>query len=129
MFLQRVFLLSFFLLPLISFGQSDTVNTGIICPIPDQYAEINMDSIRKCVVHPAVGCRAGEPAMSDLVIISCIVMPDGTVREKQVVKGKDPKLSKIALDAIDCAQPFTPAKKAGRPVACKMMIPVRFTFQ
>jgi periplasmic protein TonB len=78
-------------------------------------------------VKPQYTADAMRAKIQGIVIVECVVMPDGTVAEAQVVKSLDPTFG-LDQEAIKAAKMwrFVPGKKQGQPVP--VLITIELTF-
>ena len=65
-----------------------------------------------------------------MVVVECIIMPDGTVGDVQVVKSLDPTFG-LDQEAIKAAKQwrFAPGKKQGQPVPVLVTIELAFNLR
>jgi TonB family protein len=88
----------------------------------------NPEKIRE--VKPAYTAEAMRAKIQGTVIVECVVLPDGTVGDVQVVKSLD---STFGLDqeAVKAAKQwrFIPGRRAGQPVPVLITIELTFTLR
>ncbi len=60
------------------------------------------------------------------VIVSFMVMEDGSIADATVVKGMGSAFDQVALDAVSNMPNWTPAEKDGKSVATKLKLPIQF---
>ncbi len=78
--------------------------------------------------QPSYTDHARREHISGVVILSCIVSPDGSVRDVKMVRGVEPSLDESAMNAVKQWR-FEPATKDGKPVAVFTNIEVSFNLQ
>jgi protein TonB len=89
----------------------------------DPGVESARPAARIAPVYPPASVRRGHEG---LVVIEALVRADGTVAKARVVKSSSHRrLDQAAMQAVRNAH-FHPATRAGRPVACKVRVPIRF---
>jgi len=73
--------------------------------------------------YPAEARRLG---VEGTVLLAVFITADGTVREVRLARGTHPSLDAVALAKVQGAT-FSPARDGqGRPIPCKLMLPIRF---
>jgi TonB family protein len=60
------------------------------------------------------------------VIVSFMVMEDGSVAEATVVKGMGPAFDQVAVDAVSNMPNWTPAEKDGKSIKTELKLPIQF---
>lgn len=63
--------------------------------------------------------------ITGMVSVSIVVNEKGEVQDAKVEKSSNPGFDQAAIDAVSKWK-FKPAKKAGEPVAVKVVVPVKF---
>lgn len=82
-----------------------------------------MEFIKNNVKYPASAKSAG---ITGTVYIEFEVGKDGTIRNAAVTRGISTELDAAALEVVMRLGKFNPAINGGKPVAVKMVLPVRF---
>jgi len=73
--------------------------------------------------YPPDARRLGQEGS---VLLAVFILADGTVRDVRVVKGTYEALNAVAVAKVRMSR-FTPAlDESGRPIPCKLMLPIRF---
>jgi TonB family protein len=70
--------------------------------------------------------RAMKKRIQGKVLVEFEVDTDGSIINTKVIKGIDPELDQIALDAVRSSPRWKPGNQRGRPVKQKMVIPLAF---
>jgi TonB family protein len=88
----------------------------------------NPEKIRE--VKPAYTAEAMRAKIQGTVIVECVVLPDGTVGDVQVVKSLDPTFG-LDQEAVKAAKQwrFIPGRRNGQPVAVLITIELTFTLR
>lgn len=73
--------------------------------------------------YPSV---AREKKIEGTVIIAFIVNADGTISDVDVIRGVGGGCDEEAKRVIQNAPDWTPAQNGGKPVNCRMRLPIRF---
>lgn len=60
------------------------------------------------------------------VILAVFIDENGDISEVKVIRSNDDRFSEVAANSVRNNWKFSPATLAGKPVACKLNIPVRF---
>jgi TonB family protein len=78
-------------------------------------------------VKPQYTADAMHAKIEGVVVVECVVMPDGTVGEVALVRSLDPTLG-LDQEAIRAAKRwrFVPGKKQGQPVPVLVTIELAF---
>ena len=79
--------------------------------------------ISKNLHYPQIAVDNG---ISGRIFVECIVNADGSLTDVKVAKGHDPYLNKEAVRLVKLMPKWNPAKKDGKPVRVKTVIPVDF---
>lgn len=81
-------------------------------------------------VKPAYTADAMRAKIQGVVVVECIILPDGTVGNVQVVKSLDPTFG-LDQEALKAAKQwrFIPGKKQGQPVAVLVTIELAFNLR
>jgi TonB family protein len=79
-----------------------------------------MATIRKNLRYPK-GCIEGR------VFVSFVVKADGTIGDKQIVKGISAEADQEALRVIDFLTEWIPGERQGKKVNVRMVLPIKFT--
>jgi TonB family protein len=81
-------------------------------------------------VKPAYTAEAMRAKIQGTVIVECVVLPDGTVGDVQVVKSLDPTFG-LDQEAVKAAKQwrFIPGRRNGQPVAVLITIELTFTLR
>ncbi len=81
-------------------------------------------------VKPQYTADAMRAKIQGVVVVECIIMPDGTVGDVQVVKSLDPTFG-LDQEAIKAAKQwrFVPGKKQGQPVPVLVTIELAFNLR
>jgi periplasmic protein TonB len=81
-------------------------------------------------VKPQYTADAMRAKIQGVVVVECIIMPDGTVGDVQVVKSLDPTFG-LDQEAIKAAKQwrFIPGKKQGQPVPVLVTIELAFNLR
>jgi protein TonB len=79
-------------------------------------------------VSPKYPDLARKAGIEGMVYVLAIVGPDGRVRSATVARSDNPIFNEPAVAAVMQFE-FSPAMQQDRPVACKVMVPVRFTLR
>lgn len=77
---------------------------------------------------PAYPTEMLKQGVSGLVNVAVVIDASGNVVDRSIAKATRPEFERPALDAVRKWK-FKPGKKAGTPVAVRMVLPVAFTFQ
>lgn len=88
----------------------------------------NPEKIRE--VKPAYTAEAMRAKIQGTVIVECVVLPDGTVGDVQVVKSLDPAFG-LDQEAVKAAKQwrFIPGRRNGQPVPVLITIELTFTLR
>uniref|UniRef100_A0A7C2K374 Energy transducer TonB n=1 Tax=candidate division WOR-3 bacterium TaxID=2052148 RepID=A0A7C2K374_UNCW3 len=89
------------------------------------YAVVEVKPQYKKTVPPKYPELARKAGIEGTVFVLAIVGPDGKVRSATVAKSDNPIFNDAAIEAVMQFE-FTPAIQQDRPVACKVIVPVRF---
>ncbi|MDI6850901.1 MAG: energy transducer TonB [bacterium] len=89
------------------------------------YAVVEVKPQYKKTVPPKYPELARKAGIEGLVWVLAIIGPDGKVRSATVAKTDNPIFNDAAIEAVMQFE-FTPAIQQDRPVACKVLVPVRF---
>ena len=81
-------------------------------------------------VKPGYTAEAMRAKIQGVVVLECVIQPDGTVGEVQVVKSLDPVYG-LDQEAIKAARQwrFVPGKRQGQPVPVLVSIELTFTLR
>ena len=81
-------------------------------------------------VKPAYTAEAMRAKVQGLVLLECVVMPDGTIGRVEVVKSLDGTFG-LDQEAIKAARQwrFAPGTRFGEPVAVLVTIELQFTLR
>jgi periplasmic protein TonB len=81
-------------------------------------------------VKPQYTADAMRAKIQGVVVVECIIMPDGTVGDVQVVKSLDPTFG-LDQEAVKAAKQwrFVPGKKQGQPVPVLVTIELAFNLR
>jgi TonB family protein len=90
-----------------------SVGNGVSAPVPIYKPE------------PGYTQKARAAKLQGTAVFWTIVGADGAVKDVRMTKSLDPGLNQSAANTISTWK-FTPAMKAGKPVACKVMVEVSF---
>jgi len=60
------------------------------------------------------------------VFVTFLVKSDGTISNAKILRGLNPVLDSITLNAINVMPKWNPAKQRGVPVDCRFNLPVKF---
>jgi len=90
-----------------------------------EYHVVEVKPVLKVAVKPKYPELARKAGIEGVVYVLAIVGPDGKVRSATVVKSDNPIFNDAAVEAVMQFE-FSPAIQQDRPVACKVMVPVRF---
>jgi TonB family protein len=90
-----------------------SVGNGVTAPVPIYKPE------------PPYTERARRAKIQGTTILWAIIGADGTVKDVTIEKSLDPGLDQNTVNTIKTWE-FKPAMKAGKPVACKVMVEVAF---
>jgi len=90
-----------------------TVGNGVTAPVPIYKPE------------PGYTKEARAAKLEGTVVLWTVVAADGTVSDVKVIKPFDKGLDENAVRTVKTWK-FNPALKAGKPVACKVMVEVSF---
>ena len=69
---------------------------------------------------------AQEKGVQGIVLVTFVVDKEGRVKDAGVKRSLSPSCDKAALEAVRKLGRFKPARKDGRAVAVRMMLPVAF---
>lgn len=94
-----------------------------IQPDPAGGMEGWMKYLGESLQYPA-GARDKE--IEGTVIIAFIINLDGTISDVEVIRGIGGGCDEEAMRVIENAPNWTPAQNDGKPVNCKMRLPIRF---
>ena len=73
--------------------------------------------------------QAKENGIQGRVIVTFVIMKDGSITNANVVRGVDPLLDKEALRVVNLMPKWKPGKQRGKAVNVKYTIPVMFRLQ
>ena len=73
--------------------------------------------------------QAMENEIQGRVIVTFVIMKDGSITNAEVVRGVDPLLDKEALRVVNLMPKWKPGKQRGKAVNVKYTIPVTFRLQ
>ena len=73
--------------------------------------------------------QAKENGIQGRVIVTFVIMKDGSITNAEVVRGVDPLLDKEALRVVNLMPKWKPGKQRGKAVNVKYTIPVMFRLQ
>lgn len=76
--------------------------------------------------YPENALRKGIQGSS---LVSFIVSTQGVVQNAKIVEGLDPELDREALRLVSLMPNWQPAYYKGKPIACKLIMPVDFTIR
>jgi len=79
-------------------------------------------------VSPKYPDLARKAGIEGMVYVLAIVGPDGKVRSATVARSDNQIFNEAAVEAVMQFE-FSPAYQQDRPVACKVMVPVRFVLR
>jgi periplasmic protein TonB len=81
-------------------------------------------------VKPQYTADAMRAKIQGIVVVECVIMPDGTVGDVQVVKSLDPTFG-LDQEAVKAAKQwrFVPGKKQGQPVPVLVTIELAFNLR
>jgi TonB family protein len=100
-------------------------------PGRDKVFDVNSKGVVKPVLishsDPPYTEQARVAKVAGTVVLNIVIDAQGNVAEAKVTKSLDKGLDESAVNTIKTWR-FKPATKAGKPVACKMMIEVSFRF-
>lgn len=69
---------------------------------------------------------AQEKGVQGIVLVTFVVDKEGRVKDAAVKRSLSPSCDKAALEAVKKLGRFKPARKDGRVIATRMMLPVAF---
>jgi len=92
------------------------------------YAVVEIKPQLKKTVTPKYPELARKAGIEGMVYVLAIVGPDGKVRSATVAKSDNPIFNDAAVEAVMQFE-FSPAIQQDKPVACKVIVPVRFTLR
>jgi protein TonB len=92
------------------------------------YAVVEIKPQLKKTVTPKYPELARKAGIEGMVYVLAIVGPDGKVRSATVAKSDNPIFNDAAVEAVLQFE-FSPAIQQDKPVACKVIVPVRFTLR
>ncbi len=92
------------------------------------YAVVEVKPQLKKTVTPKYPELARKAGIEGMVYVLAIVGPDGKVRSATVAKSDNPIFNDAAVEAVMQFE-FSPAIQQDKPVACKVIVPVRFTLR
>lgn len=75
---------------------------------------------------PAYPSEIATEKVSAKVLLAVYVDVNGDVSEVKVLKSSDTRFDEIAATSVKSNWKFQPALLGGKPVACKVNIPIRF---
>lgn len=70
--------------------------------------------------------KAKEAGISGVVYVEFEVGKDGAIGKAKVLRGINPEMDAAALEVVKLMGNFTPGTKDGKPVASKLVLPIRF---
>jgi protein TonB len=81
-------------------------------------------------VKPAYTAEAMRAKVQGVVVLRCVVMPDGSVGRVEVVKSLDPVFG-LDQEAVKAARQwrFVPGQRLGEPVAVRIALELSFTLR
>jgi len=92
------------------------------------YAVVEIKPQLKKTVTPKYPELARKAGIEGMVYVLAIVGPDGKVKSATVAKSDNPIFNDAAVEAVMQFE-FSPAIQQDKPVACKVIVPVRFTLR
>jgi len=92
------------------------------------YAVVEIKPQLKKTVTPKYPELARKAGIEGMVYVLAIVGPDGKVKSATVAKSDNPIFNDAAVEAVLQFE-FSPAIQQDKPVACKVIVPVRFTLR
>jgi protein TonB len=98
---------------------------AIVTPSPDMTLPVLMNSVRPQYTQDALASQ-----IEGNVLLSCVVRADGTVGEVRVVRSLD-SVHGLDAQAVQTVRQWTfkPGRKAGKPVAVRVPVDIKFTLQ
>ncbi|MGB3543226.1 energy transducer TonB [Rubrivirga sp.] len=98
-----------------------------VLEVADVMPEIigGMAALQSRVVYPE---SARDDGAEGRVIVEFVVAPDGSVRDLEVARSPDDRLSEAALEAVRGTR-FKAGSDGGKPVAVRFTVPITFRLQ
>ncbi len=108
-----------------SFGQVENLDEDYCIAVPSASFPGGQDSLINFIKGNLKFPHVDGP-ISGKVFVQFIVNTDGSITDLKVLKGLCEQCDKNALEALSKMPKWTPAKKDGKPVKSRVIIPVNF---
>lgn len=92
-------------------------------PFLKKHSKNTVAQLHKSVHYPLYAKLGG---VEGIVLVSCVIKPNGTVDLCKVEQSVDPELDEEAVRVLFASGPWEPGKLNGVSVATRMVIPIRF---
>lgn len=106
-----------------TFKSEEVLTVAEVMPTYPGGEKAMKDFIKNNLNYPA---KAKEAGISGTVYFEVVVGKDGTLGNSKVARGVSAELDAAALEVVKKLGKFNPGSNGGKPVAVKLVLPVRF---